>query len=149
MSQSLPQPLPQPVPRSLPHILVIDDDDTILNLIWETLAPDYQISTAHDALEGVDLLMSEKFDLLIVDLGMPVVDGVELIQKIRENSPFHHVPILVVSAFPGLRKRLAGADVQAILPKPFSLDDLSRHVAETISQSPRQTPLPNSNPASG
>lgn len=116
------------------RILVIDDDETILDLIKETLSADYQIFTAHDALEGVDLLMSERFDLLIIDLGMPVVDGVELIEKIRANSPFEKTPILVVSAFPELRRRLAGADVQAILPKPFSLDDLSRKVAETIRQ---------------
>jgi two-component system KDP operon response regulator KdpE len=117
------------------RILVIDDDETILDLIKETLSSDYQILTAHDALEGVDLLMSERFDLLIIDLGMPVVDGVELIEKIRANSPFEKTPILVVSAFPELRRRLAGADVQAILPKPFSLDDLTRKVAETIRRS--------------
>ena len=114
------------------HILVIDDDETILELIRETLSSDYDVSTARDTLESVDMLLSQRFDLLIVDLGLPVVDGVELIQKIRDNSPFQHIPILVVSAYPELRTRLANTDVQAILPKPFTLDDLSRRVAETI-----------------
>ncbi len=118
--------------QTQPQILVIDDDETILELIQEALKDEYDISTAHDTLEGVDLLLTKRFDLLIVDLGMPVVDGVELIQKIRANSPFQNIPILVVSAYPELRTRLGNSDVQAILPKPFSLDDLSRAVSQTI-----------------
>jgi len=128
------------------NILVIDDDETILELIRETLSSDYDVVTARDTLESVDLLLGQRFDLLIVDLGLPVVDGVELIQKIRDNSPFQNIPILVVSAYPELRTRLANSDVQAILPKPFSLDDLSRRVAETINHAgglvPRAAPPP-------
>ncbi len=114
------------------RILVIDDDESILELIKDTLSSDYQISTARDSLEGVELLMSERFDLLVIDLGMPVLDGVELIQKIRAHSPFNKIPILVLSAYPELRTRLAGSDVEAIMAKPFSVDELSRTVAETI-----------------
>lgn len=122
------------------HILVIDDDERILELLKEALSPEYYIQTAHDSLEGVELLMSEHFDLLIIDLGMPVLDGVELIQKIRAHSPFNRIPILVISAYPELRTRLASSDVQGILPKPFSMDDLTRFVAQMI-----QRPSPSAN----
>ncbi len=117
---------------SKPRILVIDDDETILELIRDALSTDYDILTAQDALEAVDLLLNEHFDLLIVDLGMPIVDGIELIQKLRASSPFRQIPILVISAFPELRTRVGTAEVQAILPKPFAIDDLLRHLEEAL-----------------
>ena len=115
------------------RILVIDDDETILDLLKDTLSPEYQISTAHDSLEGVELMMSERFDLLIIDLGMPVLDGVELIGKIRQNSPFNKIPILVLSAYPELRARLRGADVDAVMAKPFGIEHLQKTVGKIIS----------------
>jgi len=134
-----------------PRILVIDDDETILDLLKDTLTPDYYIATAHDSLEGVELMMSERFDLMIIDLGMPVLDGVELIQKIRANSPFDKIPILVLSAYPELRTRLKGSDVQAIMAKPFSIDQLQRTVARIIEGEPGITAnagVPPSSPPS-
>ncbi len=123
-----------------PRILVIDDDETILDLLKDTLSPDYQIATAHDSLEGVELMMSERFDLLIIDLGMPVLDGVELIGKIRANSPFNKIPILVLSAYPELRARLRGADVDAVMAKPFGIDQLQKTVAKIIAGETGRTP---------
>ncbi len=134
-----------------PRILVIDDDETILDLLKDTLSPEYYIATAHDSLEGVELMMSERFDLMIIDLGMPVLDGVELIGKIRANSPFDKIPILVLSAYPELRQRLRGADVQAIMAKPFSIDQLQRTVAKIVSgeagRAPNQSPSASSSQA--
>lgn len=118
------------------RILVIDDDETILELLSDALTPEYQVATAHDALEGVELLMSAHFDLLIVDLGMPVLNGVDLIQKIRANSPFEKIPILVLSAYPELRTRLRGSDVQAIMAKPFSIEQLHSSVASIVNGIP-------------
>ncbi len=126
-----------------PRILVIDDDETILDLLKDTLSADYTIATAHDSLEGVELMMSERFDLMIIDLGMPVLDGVELIGKIRANSPFDKIPILVLSAYPELRSRLRGADVQAIMAKPFSIDQLQRTVAKIIQGEAGRAPSQN------
>ena len=116
----------------LPHILVIDDDETILSLVEDAFSSEYQVCTANDALEGVGLLLSEPIDCLIVDLGMPVLDGVELIQKMRHSSRFHDTPVIVISAFPNLSARLAGARVQLILPKPFAIAELARAVATCI-----------------
>ncbi len=131
-----------------PRILVIDDDETILDLLKDILSSDYQISTAHDSLEGVELMMSERFDLLIIDLGMPVLDGVELIGKIRANSPFNKIPILVLSAYPELRARLRGADVEAVMAKPFGIDQLQKTVARIIAGETKRAPTapPNQQP---
>jgi DNA-binding response OmpR family regulator len=127
------------------RILVIDDDEIILELLTDALSPEYHVSTAHDALEGVEHMMGEHYDLLIIDLGMPVLDGVELIQKIRANSPFDKIPILVLSAYPELRTRLRGTEVQAIMAKPFSIEQLNRTVVNIISG----TPAPPTKPGAG
>jgi DNA-binding response OmpR family regulator len=138
----MPDPIevPQEVHVAAQHrILVIDDDETILELLQDALSPDYLVATAHDALEGVELLMDGRFDLLIVDLGMPVMNGVDLIQKIRAHSPFATVPILVLSAYPELRDRLRGSDLQGIMAKPFSIEELNRTVAGILGDAREQS----------
>lgn len=132
------------------NILVIDDDETILELLKDALSPEHSVVTAHDALEGVEVMMGHRFDLLIIDLGMPVLDGVELIQKIRANSPFDKVPILVLSAYPELRTRLRGTDVQGIMAKPFSIEQLHSTVTDILAARhlPPSAPKPEDKSAS-
>ena len=112
------------------RLLIIDDDEAILSLIKDTLSPDYHVVAVQDWLQGTDLLMKERFDLLIVDLAMPVFDGMEFINKMRTDGLHRQTPIIVISAYSDLRERLNSADVQAIVAKPFSL----RHFTHTVSQ---------------
>ncbi len=118
-------------------ILVVDDDENILQLVSDTLSDAYQVKTATDAVEAADQLQLQSFDLLILDLNMPVLDGSELLEILRVQPNFERVPILVISAYPDLIQRLTNAQVQAILPKPFQLDRLRQVVAETIRHSRR------------
>ncbi len=115
------------------QVLVIDDDPAVLELIQEVLEKDFDVRTAFDVPEGVDLMLEHHFDLLIVDLGLPVLGGVDLIEALRANEGYQQVPILVVSAFPELRARVKGKDVQAILSKPFSVDELARTARKLLS----------------
>ncbi len=121
------------MPASAMRLLVIDDDEAILSLLKDLLSPDYQVVTAQDWLEGVDLLMNERFNLLIMDLGMPVFDSVEFINKVRSEPAHKRLPIIVISAYPDLRERLSESTVQAILAKPFSLEQLTRTIDHVLS----------------
>lgn len=132
---------------ALSRILVVDDDEAILELVRQALSPFYFIVTASDSLLAVDLLINERFDLLIIDLGLPLLDGTELIRQLRSQPPYAQIPILVMSAFPKLRDRLSGSEVEAILPKPFAVDQLARVVADTLAR-PRTTDPPGPTPAS-
>ncbi|MGE5138574.1 MAG: response regulator [Rudaea sp.] len=118
-----------------PALLVVDDDQSILDLVNDALKGDYEVRTAGDVLEAADLFRENHFDLLILDLNMPVVDGEELMQLFAVDPGFGAVPILIISAYPDLIERVKKARVQAILPKPFSIANLRRVVAETIAQS--------------
>ncbi len=116
-------------------ILVVDDDENILQMVSDALADRYEVKTASDAVEAADQLQLQSFDLLVLDLNMPVLDGSELLEIFRVQPNFDRVPILVISAYPDLIQRLANAQVQAILPKPFELDRLRQVVSETIQHS--------------
>jgi two-component system, chemotaxis family, chemotaxis protein CheY len=112
------------------RLLIIDDDEAILSLITDSLSPDYHIVAVQDWLQGTDLLMKERFDLLIVDLAMPIFDGMEFINKMRSDGLHRQTPVIVISAYSDLRDRLSSANVQAIIAKPFSL----RHLTHTVGQ---------------
>jgi len=112
------------------RLLIIDDDEAILSLITDSLSPDYHIVAVQDWLQGTDLLMKERFDLLIVDLAMPIFDGMEFINKMRSDGLHRQTPVIVISAYSDLRDRLSSVNVQAIIAKPFSL----RHLTHTVGQ---------------
>lgn len=114
------------------QILVVDDDQAILELVQQTLSPLYQVETTDDWVEGINLLSDRHFDLLILDLGMPVFDAPEFLQRVHTISLHSNVPILVISAYPNLRERLANLPVNTFLAKPFSLQVLSDTVANLL-----------------
>ncbi len=118
------------------RLLIIDDDEAILSLIEDSLSPDYQIVAVQDWLQGTDLLMKERFDLLIVDLAMPVFDGMEFITKMRSDGLHRATPIIVISAYPDLRDRLHSANVQAIIAKPFSIGQFTHTIAQVLASPP-------------
>ena len=121
-------------------VLVVDDDQAILDMLHDALKENYDVDTASDVLEAADLLRERNYDLLVLDLNMPVVDGEELMQIFSVHPNFETIPILVISAYPDLIERVKKARVNAILPKPFSIEDLHRLVAQTIETS--RPPLP-------
>lgn len=105
-------------------ILVIEDDPPIRNLITTTLeAHDYKYLTAANGKEAVLEMTSHNPDILLLDLGLPDMDGVDIIKKIRTWS---QVPILVISARNEDSDKIEALDAGAddYLTKPFSIDEL-------------------------
>ena len=105
-------------------ILVIEDDPAITNLIRTTLdTQDYQYHTARTGSAGLMDAVAYNADVIILDLGLPDMDGVEIIRKIRGWSM---VPIIVVSARSEDSDKVEALDAGAddYLTKPFSIDEL-------------------------
>lgn len=107
-----------------PQILVIEDDKVISNLIATTLETQgYQFHIAHSGATGIMDALSYQPEVILLDLGLPDMDGVEIIKKIRSWS---NKPILVVSARSEDQDKVSALDAGAddYLTKPFSIDEL-------------------------
>ena len=105
-------------------VLVVEDDKPIRNLITTTLKMnDYRFITAVRGNEAIMLSASHKPDIIILDLGLPDIDGVEVIEHIRTWSD---VPIIIVSARSEERDKITALDKGAddYLTKPFSVEEL-------------------------
>lgn len=105
-------------------ILVVEDDPAILNLIRTTLdTQDYQYHTAQSGTSALLDAVSYNSDVIILDLGLPDMDGVEIIQKVRGWS---RMPIIVVSARSEDQDKVEALDAGAddYLTKPFSIDEM-------------------------
>jgi len=111
-----------------PFILVVEDDKAIRKLITTTLeSQEYLYHTAETGAASIYESVSKKSDLIILDLGLPDMDGVEIIKKVREWS---NIPIIVVSARSEDQDKIDALDAGAddYLVKPFSVEELLARV---------------------
>ncbi|RXG22052.1 hybrid sensor histidine kinase/response regulator [Leeuwenhoekiella aequorea] len=108
------------------QILLVDDEPMQIKLAQETLKKfPYSIRTAKNGLEALDLLQEENFDLVLTDIQMPVLDGIELIKKIRALKKFETIPVIALSG----NGKLEDSDYKNLgftgnLKKPYKPDHL-------------------------
>lgn len=110
------------------QILIVEDDQRILNLIQSTLQlHTYDFLVAHNGQEALQQMVSKQPDLVVLDLGLPDLDGIEVIKRIRSWSQAH---IIVVSARARDEDKVMALDAGAddYLTKPFSIDELLARV---------------------
>ena len=106
------------------RILIIEDDDQILKILRRSLVYEgYQVDTAADGEEGLNLLRDNKPALVILDWMLPGMDGLEVCRRIRDLG---NQPVLMLTAKDTLEDRVQGLDAGAddYLVKPFELDEL-------------------------
>lgn len=106
------------------HILVIEDDKSIINFLNISLKTnDYKVDIAQNGLTGMSLFYTNKPDLILLDLGLPDVDGTEVIKQIRMSSK---TPIIVISARGQDEEKVEALDLGAddFVTKPFSIHEL-------------------------
>lgn len=114
------------------NILLVEDDVAISDMVRDYLINDgFLVKTAYDGQEALDIFYSGSFDLILLDLMMPKVDGMEVMKKIREKSS---IPILITSAKDSdLDKALGlGFGADDYISKPFSMIELSARIKANI-----------------
>ena len=115
-----------------PKILVVDDDKEIVGAIKKRLEmEDYEIITAYDGLEAMDVLMEQEVQLLIIDVMMPKMDGLSATMKIRESK---NIPIIILSAKTEESDKILGLSMGAddYISKPFRPDELVARVKSQL-----------------
>lgn len=125
--------------KDKPILLVIDDNRDILRLIEELLNPDYNIITAPNGKEGVRLAAKYVPDLVICDVMMPVMDGLECCRRIKNEISTSHIPVLLLTACSMDEQRAQGYDSGAdgYLSKPFSSAVLKARCSSLIANRKR------------
>jgi CheY-like chemotaxis protein len=114
---------------SRPRVLLADDDPRVLSVVSRYLDLEgYDMSTVSDGEAAVTTATRDRPDLIILDIMMPGIDGIEACRRIRANPATSQIPVLMFSALSEEAEiaRLAGAD--GMLPKPFNLPALAEAV---------------------
>jgi signal transduction histidine kinase/ligand-binding sensor domain-containing protein/DNA-binding response OmpR family regulator len=115
-------------------ILMVEDDSDIQQYVYEILSPFFKVVTASDGKEGIKKAMEVIPDLIVSDIMMPDVDGIELCRTLKSDKLTSHIPIILLTALSDVAHHVQGisegADV--FLPKPFNSQLLLVHVRNLI-----------------
>jgi len=121
------------------RILVVEDEHRIANAIKKGLTQErYAVDVAYTGTEGFDLASSEQYEVLILDLMLPQMDGLTICRNLRKNGI--HTPILILTAKGQIQDKIEGLDSGAddYLTKPFSFEELLARI-RAIARRPKQT----------
>lgn len=114
------------------RILVCDDEKSIRLLLNEILSDYYEIVEASDGRAAVDMVESDSLDLIIIDIKMPHMHGMEAIERIRQRN--QEIPIIVCSAYGKMKddSTIKDSDVAAFITKPIDIKALKMKIFELI-----------------
>ena len=126
--------LSAPETEGAPLILIVEDNADIRHFIRESLLPDYQVKEAADGLEGYRLAVETIPDLILSDLMMPKMDGVELCRKLKLENKTDHIPIIMLTAKAGSESKIEGLETGAddYIIKPFEAAELLARIKNLI-----------------
>ena len=117
------------------RILVVDDDEMVLMALEELLSPEgYAVHTVLSGAEALKKLDQNGYDLLVLDIIMPEMDGFELCKRIREREGYKETPIVFLTAKSREQDRVIGLEAGAnlFLSKPISPEKLLGIISDTI-----------------
>ena len=123
------QPASEP---DIATILVCDDDPSLRELVRAVLGTRYRFVEAADGAEALDLTREIRPDLIVLDVMLPGLSGIEVLQAIRTDADLHDLKVVVITAWSHaeMEAEVAGAD--RFVSKPFDPDDLSKAVEELL-----------------
>ncbi len=107
------------------RILLVEDDPAIRSLLLELLAEEgYDVYTAEDGQAGVRAARMNQPDLILMDLMLPVMDGMVATQQLKADQSTREIPIIAISAGTNLRIHASDLPADGVVAKPFDLDTL-------------------------
>ena len=121
--------------RKRPLVLIVDDDRQIVQGLEIRLkAQKYDVAIARDGAQGLEKAIECRPDAIVLDVRMPNVDGLEMLEAIRKQDAIRELPAIVVSANIAERVRMRAVDLDAayFLQKPYSAEQLVRAVNSVV-----------------
>ena len=119
------------------NILVVDDNDSVRESIARVLLiENYFVYHASDGQEALDLVSSQRVDLILLDLNMPGRDGWETFTALTNQNPY--LPVIIITARANQKFTAAGAGVRALMEKPLNYERLLETIHKLLSETPEQ-----------
>jgi len=130
----------------MPRILVVDDEQDLVWAVRQSLSDEgHEVLTAYDGVEALDVARRHHPDLVILDIAMPRLDGLQVCRKLRRDPTLAAVPILFLTVRSAIEDRVKGLDEGGddYLAKPFNLEELKARVRALLR---RGRPAPEGSP---
>ena len=112
--------------KNASKILVVEDNEELLALMLQVLSKNYHVFTAKNGKQAMNIIMKEKLDLVVSDVMMPIMDGIELTKQLKSDKRFWQLPVILLTAKNKEEDKTeayaVGAD--AYITKPFKFDEL-------------------------
>jgi ligand-binding sensor domain-containing protein/signal transduction histidine kinase/DNA-binding response OmpR family regulator len=117
-----------------PEILLVEDNKEILDFISKEISSDYMVRKSLNGMEALEILKEGNIQLVISDIMMPVMDGLELCKRIKTNLEYSHIPLIMLTAKNSLHAKIEGLEVgaDAYIEKPFDFDHLSAQISNLL-----------------
>lgn len=116
------------------RIMIVDDDSELLSYLSNELKPWYRIDAFSNGIDAFQALLSQDYALVVSDVMMPGMDGIELLKRIKQNPNTNHIPVILLSTKSEVTDRLTGfrGGADAYIAKPFSTDELHTRIDNII-----------------
>jgi DNA-binding NtrC family response regulator len=117
------------------HILVVDDEDALRTVLSSELVNSgYEVATAADGDEAISAVQNKKFDLVLLDIKMPKVDGFEVLKFIKKNTP--GVKVIMLTGFADLKNAIESKKhgAEDFVCKPYDLVDLLTTIERVLNE---------------
>lgn len=111
-------------------ILIVEDNEDLLHFIGQRLEKQYTIYEAKNGVEALEILSEKVVNLVISDIMMAQMDGLELCSRMKQNIEFSHIPVILLTAKTNIQSKIAGLEcgADAYIEKPFSIDHLHAQI---------------------
>ena len=119
------------------RVLVVDDEIHIVHVVAIKLRNNgYEVISADNGAEAYDLALKEQPDIIVTDFQMPIMSGMELIEKLRENDTMRDIPVIMLTArsFAVAQEDQDRLQISGCLSKPFSPKELLSHIEDILYQ---------------
>ncbi len=127
------EPVPEPACEAY-SILVVEDNPEMQAFIRRQLSESYSVVTAENGVEALEVLEKSYINLIVSDIMMPKMDGIELCERVKNDLRYSHIPLVLLTAKTTLQSKISGMDAgaDAYVEKPFSSDYLLSVIANLI-----------------
>lgn len=121
--------------EELPKILIVDDNIDLLELLKDELETEYQAMTATNGKIALDIIRNAKPDLIISDIMMPVMDGIELCRVLKSDASTASIPLIILTAKHDVGAKIEGLTLGAdeYLTKPFNIEEVKLRITKLLS----------------